>query len=128
MATIYGETSGDLLGSLVGANMNSTADQTIPLALTKSGIWIPSEIIVKGASTSLSLAAGGIYSAASKGGTAIVAAGQLYSALTGTTKFLRLTLAALTDYLTATQLFLSLTVAQGGAGTASFYVYERELP
>lgn len=128
MAKIHGETTDGLLGSLMGANMNVDTDQAIPLTLTKSGIWIPSEIIVKGASVSLSLAAGGIYTGAGKTGTAIVAAAQVYSALTGSTKFLRLTLAALADYLTATQLFLSLTVAQGSAATADIYVHGRELP
>lgn len=118
----------DLLGVLTGANMNSTADQAIPLRLPGATKYIVEKIVVTNASASLSLAAGGIYTAASKGGTAVVAAAQVYSALSGASKALSLTLAALTDVLTATSLILSLTVAQGGAATADVYVFGRLLP
>lgn len=112
-----------LLWSLVGANMNSTADQAFTKATTFTNFLI-TEIRVVNVSTSLTLAAGGIYDTASKGGTALVAAGQVYSGLTGATLGLSLTLAAYALGLRAgASLFLALTAAQGGAATADLYVF-----
>lgn len=111
------------LGGLVGANMNSTADQSITIS---SASYVITAIIVTNASISLTTAAGGIYTAASKGGTAVVAAGQVYSALTAATKQLALTLND-TDRRTVTALILSLTTAQGSAATADIYIYGRPL-
>lgn len=109
-----------LLGALTGANMNTTSDQTIAIDSTK---YIVDKIIVTNASLSLTLAAGGIYTAASKGGTAVIAAVQVYSALTGSGKYVALTNAVTADVLTAAQLFLSLTTAQGSASTADIYIF-----
>jgi hypothetical protein len=76
---------------------------------------------------SLTTAVGGIYPAASKGGTAVVANSQAYSGLTAATKFVDLTIASGYtsggDILTVKNLFLSLTTPQGGAATADVYVY-----
>lgn len=105
-------------------NLNSTADQLITITHAK---YVVRRIIVTNASTSISLAAGGVYTAASKGGTAVVAAGQLYSSLTTATKFVDLTIASLTD-VQSSSLYLSLTVAQGGAATADVYVIGDVLP
>ena len=82
---------GILLGSLIAANFNSTADQQITIFSNPSK-YIIRRIVVTNASASLSTAAGGIYTAVSKGGTAVVAAAQAYSTLTGSTLFLDLTL------------------------------------
>ena len=114
-----------LLGTLIGANMNSTADQAIPLVYLPSGVsWQARRITVRNASVSLTTAAGGIYTAASKGGTALVAAAQAYAALTAPAKCLDLTFATnITNPATLTQLYLSLTTAQGVAATADVYVY-----
>jgi hypothetical protein len=109
-----------LLGELLGASMNTTADQAIVMYATS---YIPDKIIIKNASVSLTLAAGGIYTAASKGGTAIVGAGQVYSGLTTTTKFISATVASLTDLIIATSLFLSLTTAQGSAATVDILIF-----
>lgn len=111
------------LGGFVGANMNSTADQSITIS---SASYVITAILVTNASISLTTAAGGIYTSASKGGTAVVAAGQVYSALTAATKQLALTLND-TDRRTATTLFLSLTTGQGSAATADVYVFGRPL-
>lgn len=121
MPSVQGEMSA-LLGVLKSANFNSTADQAISIAASK---YIIRRIVVATPSTSLTLAVGGLYDAASKGGNAIVAATQVYTALTGSTKFLDLTLAALltTDVLTAATLYLSLTTAQGGVATADVYLF-----
>jgi hypothetical protein len=123
----WSEESTSMLGSLKGANFNSTADQAIPIGAPK---YIIRKIVVVNASTSLTLAAGGIYTAASKGGTAIVSAVQLYSALTASTKFIDLTLAGIlgTDVRTESTLYLSLTTAQGSAATADVFIIGDVLP
>lgn len=110
-----------ILGKLIGANMNTTADQPIAINASK---YVIRKIIVTAPSISLTLAAGGIYTAPSKGGVAIVAATQLYAALTAVAKFLDLTLAAIlgTDIRTEGTLYLSLTTGQGAAATANVFV------
>lgn len=115
-----------LLGELISANMNSTADQQIVI-FSAPAKYIIRRIVVTNASVSLSTAAGGVYPQVSKGGTAIVAAGQAYSGLNATSKFIDLTIAS--GYtsggsiLTAKSIYLSLTTAQGTAATADVYVY-----
>ncbi len=113
-----------ILGKLIGANMNSTADQAIPLNSTN---YIIRRIVVTNASASLTLAVGGVYTGASKSGTAIVSAVQAYSGLTGATKTLDLTLAALTTILTGAQIYFALTTGLGSAATADIYVFGDDL-
>jgi hypothetical protein len=118
---------GILLGKLIAANMNVTTDQQITMFSNPSK-FVLRRIVVTNASTSLSTAAGGIYTAVSKGGTAVVAASQAYSTLTTSALFLDLTLntagnANITVKSSVPNLYLSLTTAQGGAATADVYVY-----
>ena len=113
---------GILLGELIGANMNSTGDQQIVI-FSAPAKYIIRRIVATNASISLTTAVGGIYTAVSKGGTAVVANSQAYSTLSASTKFLDLTLASNTDYRTATSLYLSLTTPQGAAATADIFVY-----
>ena len=118
---------GILLGTLVGANMNSTADQKITIFSNPSK-YIVRRIVVTNASTSLTTAAGGVYTAASKGGDAVVASSQAYSTLTSSALFLDLTLNTsssinITVKSSVPNLYLSLTTAQGAAATADVYVY-----
>ena len=110
------------LGQLNGANFNSTADQAIPIHF---GRYAVRRITVQNCSTSLTLAVGGFYTAASKGGTAIVANTQVYSTLTSAAKFLDVTLATIitTDVLTANPIYLSLTTAQGSAATCNIAIF-----
>ena len=114
-----------LLGRIIGANMNVTTDQ--PFVLTNWASLNPfriTKITAKNASVSLTTAAGGVYPSASKGGTAIVAAGQLYSALTTSTLAVDLTLAVgTTVYAKGGAPILSLTTAQGVAATADLYLF-----
>lgn len=119
--------STSLVGSLKSADFNTTADQAISMTAAK---YVVRKIVIVNASTSLTTAAGGIYTAASKGGTAIVGALQAYSVLTGATKFLDLTLDAIlgTDVRTDSTLYFSLTVAQGTAATADIYLIGDVLP
>jgi hypothetical protein len=113
-----------LLGQLIGANMNSTADQAIQMLASN---YIPDKIVVRNASISLTLSAGGIYTATSKGGTAVVSAAQVYSGLTSSGKFILPTIASLTDIVTAATLYLSLTTAQGSAATADILIFGLKL-
>lgn len=110
------------IGKLIGANLNSTADQAIPINAAKYNVR---RIVVTNVSADISagLAAGGVYTAAAKGGTAIVAAVQVYAALTGATIVLDLTLAVSGVARVLANLFLSLTVANGSAATADVYVF-----
>lgn len=113
-----------LLGSLIGANFNSTADQAITIQ-TGVSRYIIRRIVVDNASINLTTAAGGIYSNAGKAGVIIVAAAQVYSALTTSGKFKDLTLEAIvgTDVVVATTIYLSLTTAQGAAAVASVWIF-----
>jgi hypothetical protein len=119
--------STSLLGSLKSADFNTTADQPIAMTAAK---YVVRKILIVNASTSLSVAVGGLYTDASKGGTPIVAATQSYAGLTGSTKFLDLTLAAIlaTDVRTEGTLYFSLTIAQGSAATADIYLIGDVLP
>jgi hypothetical protein len=116
-----------VLFRLTSANMNSTSDQEFE-RLGQFGPYIITAIRALNASTSLTTAAGGIYSAASKAGDTLVAAGQAYSTLTGSTLGLDLTLAAVARGQRTGVPILSLTTAQGGAATADFYVLGLRLP
>jgi hypothetical protein len=109
-----------LLGQLIGANMNVTSDQAISINALSYRI---TQIVATNASLNMTNADGGIYPAASKAGTAIVAAGQIYTALTAATIALDLTLNDPNTVLTAATIYLSLTGAQGAAATADFYVF-----
>lgn len=124
------QTSGQVLASLVGANMNVTTDQLFKpnfnLTILK---WSPSKIIVTNASESMTTAAGGIYSAAAKGGVAIVAAAQAYSGLTTAASLLALTIAtAGGNQVFSTVPVFSLTTPQGSTGTADIYVIGDIIP
>lgn len=121
-----------VLAALRSANFNDTGDQplTLPTRITAFQL---TGIVITNASDSLTTAAGGFYPTISKGGTALVAAGQVYSSLTTTAKLLAATLAgavATTRYSSANlaivggalTLYLSLTTAQGIPCTADVFV------
>jgi hypothetical protein len=116
----------NLLGSLIGANFNPAAntDQQV-LLIGLAGRWRITKISVTNTSLAgMSTAAGGFYTATSKGGTAIVAAAQVYTGLTNAATVLDLTLAVPTQsFISSTPLYLNLTTAQGVAATADIYVY-----
>jgi hypothetical protein len=86
---------------------------------------------VSNPSISLTTAAGGIYTAVSKGGLAILAAATAYSGLTtaalnaaGATA----TFTPVTAETQATTLYFNLTTAQGAAATADIYIHCIPLP
>jgi hypothetical protein len=112
-----------VLTSLRGANFNTTSDQAIAIPARITAFQITG-IVVTNCSTSLTLAAGGVYPTTSKGGTAIVAAAQVYSALTASSILLGLTVAAgpLVTRYAVSNVYLSLTTGQGSAATCDVYV------
>lgn len=122
-STFIGAGRQGVIASFRGANFNTVADQAIaiPAAITAFRI---TAIVVTNCSASLTLAAGGFYPAASKAGTPIVAATQLYSALTASTLILLTTLSATatTTRYTVSNIYFALTTAQGGAATCDIYV------
>ena len=120
-------------GRLIGANFNSTADQAIPVSFP-SVTYLVSEIAVSNPSVSLDTAQGGFYSAASKGGIAIVASSQAYTSLTtnaanttGNAMLATIATAGNTTALNVKTVYLSLTTAQGAAATADVRIYCRPL-
>ena len=101
--------------------MNIDTDQAITIANATK--YIVRGVTVTNASINLTTAAGGVYNAASKGGDAIVANSQVYTALTAATKFVDLTLAITDTVQTASTLYLNLTTKQGSAATADVYIW-----
>jgi hypothetical protein len=116
-------------------DMNVTTDQamtiTLPSGFTRYRIF---QINVYEPSISLTTAAGGIYTTASKAGTQLVASSQTYSALTATGpdaagSNLILTATNINNiFLSDTTLFFSLTTPQGSAATARISVAIIPLP
>lgn len=114
-----------LLGVLKGANFNTTSDNTITLTHPiTGGKYLITRIIVTNASINLTTAAGGVYTGASKTGTTLVAAGQVYTKCSSATGVQQLTLAtgATDNTFTGTSIYLALTTAQGATATADVYV------
>ena len=121
-----------IIGSIKAANFNVTTDQgiavQIPAGFTK---YVVTGMVAYNASISLTTAVGGLYNATSKpGGGILVAAAQVYTALTASGKYVPATLAALatTDVQTAATMYLSLTIAQGAAATADVAILGYFLP
>jgi len=117
-----------ILGSLLGANFNSTADQAILIPSTITAFAITGIMVTK-ASVSMGTAAGGFYPQASKGGTAIVANTQVYSTLTSASVLLNCTVVAgaLATYYTRSNvpdwaIYFSLTTPQGATATADIHL------
>lgn len=117
-----------VLGVQQNVDFNSTNDTPI-LVQSAVQVFQLTGIIVTNASRSITTAAGGFYIGVSKGGSAIVAAGQVYSALTGSNLLMQPTLTAFAlaarfsaSLLTANQIFFSLTTPQGVPCTADVYL------
>lgn len=117
-----------VLATFINADFNSTGDQPIiiPAAITAFQL---TAILVTNATISLTTAAGGFYTAASQGGTPIVAAGQVYTALTNPNLLATLTRTAFAqsarfsnNNLTGNTIYFSLTTPQGVAANADIYL------
>lgn len=115
-----------LLGSITGWDVNSAATDTA-FTISSSRYRID-RIVVENASTNLTTATGGVFTAAGGGGTTI-AADQALSALTASTKFDDLTLQAIagTDVFTAATLYSRCGTAQGSAATVDLLLFGWDL-
>lgn len=106
-----------------GLDLQSTADQALTKMFDGTN-YIPTKIYGVRKTGGVTVAcAGGIYTAASKGGTAIVAAAQVWTAVTGALGFTAATLAAFAAGLSATPLYFSLTTGSTGACTADIFIF-----
>lgn len=113
-----------VLWKLIGANMNSTADQ----AMTKIGTFSTfiagpnGNVRVVNPSAAASSAVGGIYTGASKSGINVVSAGATWGGLTGTgTGAANSCTATGLAVLSASTMFVSLATPHGSAATADWY-------
>ena len=114
-----------LLGSVTGVNLNVGATDTSITMVSAN--YIVTSVIVTNASINLTTATAGVFNAAAGAGP--LAADQVLTALTASTKFLDATLGgvALTDLQTAATLYARCGTPQGAAATADFYVFGRRL-
>jgi hypothetical protein len=117
-----------LIARLVGANMNSTSDQPMTSFMSPNAYYIPSYMIVKDCSVSLTTAQGAVYDTASKSGTTLFGTtSQAYSACigAGTAQPISATAAGakVVDSAKSNPPILSLTTGQGAAAIANVYVY-----
>ena len=112
-----------LLASYQSVNVNATGDTVLPILNT--GNYSISNVIFTNASTSLTTAAAGLFTAPSAGGTGIVANAAL-SALTGATVVSQRTVAS-TAAQTGQNLYVNVGTAQGAAATMDVYVYGYDL-
>ena len=109
-----------LLAVATGVNVNATGDQAT-LQIINSTNYSVSNVVFTNASTSLTTAAAGLFTAPSAGGTAIVSNAAL-TALTGSTVVSQRTVAS-TAIQSAQNLYLNVGTAQGAAATMDVYVY-----
>jgi hypothetical protein len=112
-----------LLASYQGVNVNATGDTVLPILNT--GSYSVSNVIFTNASTSLTSALAGVFTAPSAGGTGIVANAAL-SALTGATVVSQRTVAS-TAAQTGQNLYVNVGTAQGAAATMDVFVYGYDL-
>jgi len=108
---------------LKDVDMTSTADQQFIRVCACSRYYV-TRVVAKGLGGNAGVAAGGIYTAAAKGGSTIVAAGQAWSGVSDINKIQIATLAAYasSDAPTATP-YWSLTTGAGSAARADIYIY-----
>ena len=109
-----------LLAVATGVNVNATGDQAV-LPIINSSNYSVSNVVFTNASTSLTTAAAGLFTAPTAGGTGVVANAAL-SALTGSTVVSQRTVAS-TATLSAQNLYLNVGTAQGATATMDVYVY-----
>lgn len=111
-----------LLFRLIGANMNSVADQ----AFTKLGLfnsYMLRVFCVTNASIPLSAAVGGIYGATGKSGDQLMTAAQTYSALIAANAGIRVSHTNAAGGARTETPILSLATPQGAVSTADFYIF-----
>ena len=109
-----------LLAVATGVNVNATGDQAV-LPIINSSNYSVSNVVFTNASTSLTTAAAGLFTAPSAGGTGVVANAAL-SALSASTVVSQRTVAS-TATQTSQNLYLNVGTAQGATATMDVYVY-----
>lgn len=112
-----------LLASAQSVNLNATGDTVLPVINTSR--YSVANVIVTNASTSLTTALAGLFSAPSAGGTAVVANAAL-SACTSASVVSQRTVAS-TAALTGPNLYFNVGTAQGAAATGDVFVYGYDL-
>jgi hypothetical protein len=112
-----------LLASYQGVNVNQTGDTVLPISNTSN--YSVSNVIFTNASTSLTTALAGVFTAPAAGGTGIVANAAL-SALTASTVVSQRTVAS-TAVQTGQNLYVNVGTAQGAAATMDVFVYGYDL-
>ena len=124
-----------LIGVALGVNLNQTnTDIAIPLILIAGCNFVVDAVMLNNASTSLTTATFGVFSATGGGGTTIVTAGAVLTGLTVPTSNLNAAQAAtasttvLNQTTQANNLYLRVGTAQGAAATADVYIWGYVLP
>jgi hypothetical protein len=112
-----------LLASFQGVNVNATGDTVLPIINTDR--YSVSNVVFTNASTSLTTALAGVFTAPSAGGTAIVANAAL-SAMTSASVVSQRTVAS-TAALAGQNLYVNVGTAQGAAATMDVFVYGYDL-
>lgn len=108
-----------LLCSAKAIDVNTAGDTAMPLIATaKYSVY---QVILANGSTSLTTAKAAVYTAPSRGGTAVVADVAL-STINSTTAIFSMTVAS-TPVKTVGNLYFSVSTAQGAAATVDCYVY-----
>jgi hypothetical protein len=121
-----------LMGVAHAIDMNSTADQPVTIHCPATTCRI-NTIFVINPSIAMTTVIGGIYTATSKAGVAIVAAAQTYNSLTTNApntngNLFGLPIAGATIATNQSTIWISFTTPQGAAATADFYFYGFPLP
>lgn len=123
---IYAQGEG-VLGAVGNIDFNTAGDTVIPIPNGAFGFIVES-LIVFNASTSLTTATAGVFTGAGGGGVQLAAI-QSLAALTASTKFLKLTLAAVcgTDWRTETSLYFRVGTPQGAAALGAVIFYGKSM-
>lgn len=107
---------------LRNADLTLTSDQAFTKLFTGTKYAVTSAYAIQKTGAFGVAALGGVYTAASKGGTPIIAAAQSYAALTGTLTS-ALPVIAVLSVQNATPLILSMSTGNTGALTADFFIF-----
>ncbi len=108
------------------ADFQSTDDQAFTWLVPVPAKYVIRRVVANQVSGATSVAClGGVYTAASKGGSALIAAAQSWLGLSGSGKIVDATLAAIatTNVVTSSTLYLSLSTGSTAACTADVYIY-----
>ncbi len=116
--------AGETLIAQAVVNMQSTADQAITVKLPAGcdAYRLSAAIMTNLSATSAAAAVGGIFTDPAKAGTAIVAAAQVYTSMTGLRTNQNLSVAGV-QVMTDTSLYFKLDTAADGATTGLLQIY-----